>query len=156
MLPGMAPLHLTRRALLQLPLAAGVVGGVGACTTDRGEPTDPPDQADVTAVQNALATETQLLSVAVALRDPGAVTVLRRHVDLLASSLTPPAPSPTAASDGPSAGPVTVAALAAGLSDASDAHLAALPTVSGTVARALASIAASDRALAAWTRSVGS
>jgi len=155
MLPGMAPLHLTRRALLQLPLAAGVVGGVGACTTDGGEPTDPPDQADVTAVQNALATETQLLSDAVALRDPGAVTVLRRHVDLLASSLTPP-PSPTAASDGPSAGPVTVATLAAGLSDASDAHLAALPTVSGTVARALASIAASDRALAAWTRSDGS
>jgi hypothetical protein len=157
MLPAMAPLFLTRRALLRLPLTAGAVAALGACTADGGPLPDPQVRVDVAAVQAALATERTLLSAATRLPDAEATTVLRRHVDLLESTLPAPAPGPTPRGSGaPTAGLVTEAALAAGLSGAADSHLAALPDVSGAVARMLASIAASDRALAAWTRGEGS
>lgn len=136
---------LSRRDLLRVPLAAGAVWALAACTRDQPDPVDPQQVADVTAVTVALAAEQELLAAATARpadQQGDEVAVLRAHVDLLSASLTGASPSVTAST------PSRVVLTPDTVRRAARSHLAALGTVSGPVARMLASVAASDLALA--------
>jgi hypothetical protein len=140
---------LSRRDLLRVPLAAGAVWALTACTRDQPDPVDPQQVADVTAVTVALAAEQELLAAATARpadQQGDEVAVLRAHVDLLSASLTGASPSVTAST------PSRVVLTPDTFRRAARSHLAALGTVSGQVARMLASVAASDLALAPTLR----
>jgi hypothetical protein len=102
--------------------------------------------ADVAALERALSAERELLARATG----SAAPVLTVHVDVLASTLqdasaVPPTSTPSDAVPAP--------LRPEDLQAAAQAHLADLDTVTGPVARLLASVAASDLALAqAWGR----
>jgi hypothetical protein len=155
MLPPMPPTAVTRRALLQLPLAAGAVAGLAACTDGEAPTPDPQAEADTAAVLAALETEQRMHDMATRAQNDEVALVLRRHVELLSASLTPAVPATPRTSAGATDVPAKQARLGPVLSEAADSYLAALPSVSGSVARMLASVASSDRALAwslGWVR----
>jgi hypothetical protein len=137
--------------------------GLAGCT-DQVEPA-PPDP-DRVALEQALAVEASLLAVLSAWEDGGAtaldaVEVVDQHVQVLRAALgASPSPSPTEPSPPsqpsptePSAADPSTADVQRGIDDAADAHSAALRTASAGVSPLLASLAASDAALAAWLRS---
>jgi hypothetical protein len=150
MLPPMPPTAFSRRALLQLPLAAGAAAGLAACTSAGAPAPDPQTEADASAVLAALETEQRIHATATVAHNGTVALVVRRHVSLLSESLRPPPSGTPHASGDPTGGTIGAVRLRPMLADAADSYLAALPSVSGDVARMLASVAASDRALA-WS-----
>ena len=139
----MLPPVLSRRELLALPLALGAASVLAACTGDGPETPDPQAVADVAALERALSAERELLAKAT--DSAVAPAVLSVHVDVLASTLQNPSASPPTSTPSDAApAPLRPEDLRA----VAEAHLADLDTVTGPVARLLASVAASDLALA--------
>jgi hypothetical protein len=175
-MPGV-PAPLTRRTLLAGLVAAGTTA---ACTGSSAPPAPPPrPTVDQLARAAAVARERELSRLAsAALGAYPAMTAARtalgfhaEHVRALSETLTP-SPTATHSASGSvrvsaSTGSPTTSAsrttgsrtatarsLAAALLEGADAHRSAAGGVSGDLARLLASIAASDSALAAVLRRV--
>lgn len=161
MLTAMSSL-LDRRALLRAAgagLPAGVLVAVSGCRAQTPPPAPDPDRV---ALQRALAVEEQL-AVAVAGLPPDrhpsltdtAVEVVDTHVQVLTSALgtTSPSASPAAspsAGSSPSSTGLDDVLTAAGA--AADSHTFELRRASASISPLLASLAASDAALAALVR----
>lgn len=161
MLAGMS-IPLDRRALLRAMGAGVPVGMLVSVSGCRAQAPPPAPDPDRTALQRALAVEEQL-AVAVTGLPPDrhqdltatAVEVIEAHVQVLRSTLgtAPPAVSP---STSPSADPPPPST---GLDDvltaagaAADSHTRELRRASASISPLLASLAASDAALAALVR----
>lgn len=151
----MLPPVLTRRELLTVGLTLGAVGWLGACSDDPVPTVDPQLRADHEALTSALELETALLGLADAVAEPVAQSVLTAHVSALSRTLgvsqgaSPVSPSPSTT---PGTTASTRTELARQLRTVGGSHLAALPDVTGPVARLLASVGASDLALATALR----
>jgi hypothetical protein len=153
------PTPLPRRAVLRVAGAAvptGLLLAVAGCT---GQASPPPEDPDRSALEDALAVEEQLRDVVVALPPEQqravvavAVDTVEAHLDVLRSSLGDATPSPSV-SFSPSAGPpVGLVDLLAATDAAVDSHTVALRQASPAISPLLASLAASDAALAALVR----
>lgn len=134
---------LSRRELLALPLAVGAAALLGSCTGDEPPVVDPQLAADVASLERALEVERRLLAAATDASEASAVAVLGAHVDLLAAAVPGSSAATTSTPSGAAAGLDR-----RGLRAAAGGHLADLAAVTGPVARLLASVAASDLALA--------
>jgi hypothetical protein len=173
------PAPLTRRALLVI----AAVGATAACTSTSAPPEPPPQPTpDQLARAAAAARETELHGLAAAalgayptlVGGRQAIAFTAAHATALSETLVP---SPTATRSAiasrsasaagasasrtisplpPGTRSATARSLAAALLDAAGAHRAASMSVSADLARLLASVAASDSALAAkLTRAAG-
>lgn len=167
---------LTRRRLLLgvvgLPSLAAVTAGTSACTSNPPAPGIDPNRA---ALEGALVIERALLDVVTAWdgADPAQLAlsvVVTEHIEALQSALadasespaTPPTPStpptPTATTtptEDAATGDATTDTVRRAADDAADQHTRALRAASAMVTPLLASLAASDAAMAASLRGAG-
>jgi len=179
--PDRPPVPLTRRAVLGGFAALTAAVPLAGCSTgpDTGPSASPTPDPDEVARRTAAAAESQLATLAastvtafpaLAPRVTPAQRAHEAHAEELLAGLPSASASPStgssAASSGaaapPPAGPVVPASPAAALATLATAQTAAataatarLGTVSGDLARLLASVAASDAAFAALLRTTG-
>lgn len=150
---------LPRRALLRVAgtgVSAGLVLAVTGCTEKAAPPPPDPDRS---ALEDALAVEEQLRDVAAALPPDGryafaldAVGIVDAHLEVLRSALGESTPSSSGSPSPSTAPPVDLADLLSATDAAVDSHTSALRQASPVVSPLLASLAASDAALAALVR----
>lgn len=150
---------LPRRALLRLAgtgVPAGLLLTVAGCTEETSPPPPDPDRV---ALENALVVEEQLRDVVAALpTDPQwAVTleatgVVGVHLEVLRTALGESTPSPSVSSSPSTGWPADLVDLLEATDAAVDSHTAALRQASPAISPLLASLAASDAALAALVR----
>jgi hypothetical protein len=150
---------LPRRALLRVAgtaVPAGLLLTVAGCTEEASPPPPDPDRS---ALENALAVEEQLREVVTALPPEWqgavaaeAVVVVEAHLDVLRSALGESTPSPSGSSSPSMAPPADLVDVLAATDAAVDSHTSALRQASAAISPLLASLAASDAALAALVR----
>ena len=151
---------LPRRALLRVAgtgVPAGLLLAVAGCTEEEASP--PPPDPDRSALENALAVEEQLRDVVSALPPDRqgavaaeAVGVVGAHLEVLRSALGESTPSPSGSPSPSTASPTDLVEVLAATDVAVDSHTAALRQASSATSPLLASLAASDAALAALIR----
>ena len=151
------PPSLSRRTALWGALTLPLL--VSACTNNEATPAADPDRI---ALEAALEVEQELLGVVERWNRSGrlpvdAINVVNNHVSTLGIALgkASPSPSPTGSSSyllvpgGPS---VSTQAVIAAADSATNKHTRALRSASPTITPLIASIAASDAAIAAFLR----
>lgn len=133
--------------LLALVAGAALVG----CSSEPTATVDPQLQTDHDALTTALEVERDLLPLVspddVPEPPDGAAAAVAAHVAALATAVGSPSPSGSPATSSPTT-EMPARDLAASAAAAARSHLASVPDVTGPVARLLASVAASDLALA--------
>ena len=146
---------LPRRAVLRVAgtgVPAGLLLALAGCTEEAPSPPPDPDRA---AMENALAVEERLRDVVAALppdpqRAAEAVGVVGVHLEVLRTALGESTPSPSASPS--TTPPADLVDLLEAADAAVDSHTAALRQASPAISPLLASLAASDAALAALVR----